>query len=392
MMTLDSSSSFLNTSTPPEKPSIIIQPHASSALQGVLLGQLVTQGPIPLWEKRVLPCMQQAILNIITPDVSKLADSLTHALQVRGKLLRPSMTILFTLLLLRENPAYQALSDEALVDKLEARHWDTAAISELIHIATLLHDDVLDQSDLRRHQVTVRAKWGNHQAILSGDYLLAQASIKLAQVGSIPLVERYSHVLAALCQGEVLQWDTQYSTAWDWDTYVKKTHYKTSSLFEAACEAAAILEAPEQRMALANLGRQFGWLFQLRDDVLDLTASEAEAGKPVLDDLRNGLVGIPVWMVLRSDDIPEYTKASLKQHIAHVFHYAQGSHETFPLLEESLQHVTELLEVHGAVDRTHTWMKEEVASLSANIHTLFPRSSLWREFLLQWVGLLLPLG
>jgi all-trans-nonaprenyl-diphosphate synthase len=359
------------------------QPHATS------YPTFGTLGATPLWETQVLPNIRRAVLDIMTPDIAKLEASLSHALQTRGKMLRPAMTILFVLLLLREQPERQSLTDEALLQCLTLTHWDTAAISELIHIATLLHDDVLDQSDLRRNQPTVRALWGNHQAILSGDYLLAQASIKLAKVGHIPLVALYSEVLAALCQGEVLQWETQYSTTWDWSNYLKKTHYKTSSLFEAACEAAAILEAPEHRQALAHIGKQFGWLFQLRDDLLDLTAKEAEAGKPVLDDLRNGLIGIPIWMILRADDIPEHTKETLKQHIQSVFRYAQGSHETLGLLDEALGQVTRLLEAHGAVARTQTWMTQEVATLYADIKTLFPTPSLWRTFLLDWVTLLL---
>lgn len=345
-----------------------------------------------VWEG-VVSRLKTAILNIVSPEVSALASCLEHSLGSAGKLLRPSMTILFMLLCLREDPAMAGVSDEALLEKLMARDFEAASVSELIHVATLLHDDVLDQSDLRRNVPTVRALWGNHLSILSGDYLLAQASMKLAKLGNIDLVAIYSQVLGDLCEGEVRQMQAQGMTSFRWEDYLRKTHLKTGSLFAAACEAAAILYAPEKRAACRTFGEQFGLLFQLRDDLLDLVADQAETGKPVLDDLRNGLLNAPVWLVLQNENTPQGLRDELTALVDWVF---ANRHNDTPdakaVLGEKVQEIATLLHQGQAEALSTAFMNTLLDQNLKAIEVLFPTPSVWRNQLTTWSQKLLMAG
>jgi all-trans-nonaprenyl-diphosphate synthase len=240
--------------------------------------------PLAQW----LPQVRERLLAIVPPGSQWLTDSLAHALTGGGKFLRPSVSLLAGEL----NPT------GSLPQRVEI-----AAVAEMIHIATLLHDDVLDDADLRRGRPTVRQQWGNTVAILSGDYLLAQASLKLSQVGNIRVVGIFSHVLADLCDGEVTQLQGRFQSGFEWEQYAHKTRCKTASLFAAGCEAAGVLGGwPEDQVQAARqYGLHFGVAFQLVDDLLDFTATEAELGKPVLDDLRNGLLTAPVLLGMQAD-------------------------------------------------------------------------------------------
>lgn len=249
--------------------------------------------------------VKDAIKAIVPPESQLLAESLAHSLGSGGKLLRPALTLLMA----------KAISD--VDDKVT----ETAAVSEMIHTATLLHDDVLDEADLRRNKKTVRAVWGNAVSILSGDYLLAQASRKLAAIGNIRVVAIFSDVLADLCDGEVEQIRTCYNlNTTDWDSYFRKSICKTASLFSASCEAIAVLNnLPEDQVQqLRSYGTNLGIGFQIMDDLLDITQTEAELGKPAMDDLKNGLLTAPALLALdsTSNNAP---KKELQQLINQIF-------------------------------------------------------------------------
>lgn len=278
--------------------------------------------------------VRQRLLDIVPPDSQLLAESLHHSLSGGGKLLRPVVGLLAG----------------GATGALASAHFETAAVSEMIHIATLLHDDVLDDADLRRGKQTVRAAWGNTVSILSGDYLLAQASRKLAQVGNIRIVAIFSDVLADLCDGEVEQIRSSYNVdVIDWDSYYRKSICKTASLFRAACESAGVLNGlPEaQVQALATFGKNFGIAFQIVDDLLDYTSSEAEMGKPVLDDLRNGIVNAPILIALESKCLTAEEREALRRHIRRLFASDEGEDIT-----EAVTGIRQFLDKTGAVAET----------------------------------------
>jgi heptaprenyl diphosphate synthase len=231
-----------------------------------------------------LRAVEQSIRHITLPEVSLLAEALMSAVSTPGKLMRPSLVLL----------------SGGATGTIQAAHIEAGAVAELIHLATLLHDDVLDDADLRRGQPTVKAAFGNQIAILSGDYLLAQASLKLSQLNNCRLVSIFSIVLGALCAGEVQQAVTAYNIEASWENYYKKSNGKTAALFAACCEAAAVInQLAEHEVQQHRLyGEKLGLAFQVIDDLLDYTAKQSDFGKPVLDDLKNGLLNAPALLAL----------------------------------------------------------------------------------------------
>lgn len=259
-----------------------------------------------------LQAVQHYIVGIAPPQSLPLARSTGFARQVSGKLIRPGLTLMIA-------RAMGLPDSDALIK--------TASVSELIHVATLLHDDVLDDSDQRRGQPTVSALYGNKVAILSGDWMLAQASRTLAEVGNLPLVRLFSEVLADLCDGEVEQMRTAFDLdATTWDTYQRKTYGKTASLFAAATQAPALLagSSPEEVAGWRQFGLHLGMAFQWMDDLLDYTGEAERMGKPVLDDLKNGLPNAPILLALAPGSAltPE-DRTTLAGQIAQVFAWAQ---------------------------------------------------------------------
>ncbi|MEB3287035.1 MAG: polyprenyl synthetase family protein [Vampirovibrionales bacterium] len=260
-----------------------------------------------------LDAVKTSLKAIIPPQTDILADSISGSLNSGGKYLRPAITLLSGKALSESNSASKTTDAN-----LKMRHLsDVAAVSEMIHVATLLHDDVLDEADLRRGKTTIRAALGNKISVLSGDYLLAQASLKLAQLGNTRLVSIYAQVLADLCDGEVAQMTGSYDLASPieqlWERYRHKTYCKTASLFAAGCEAAGVVYGlcENDIQALRNFGTQFGMAFQVADDLLDYTSSEETMGKPVLGDLRHGLLNAPILLALTSNHLSQDEQKAL---------------------------------------------------------------------------------
>jgi geranylgeranyl pyrophosphate synthase len=273
-----------------------------------------------------LLAVKDSLKAIIPPDSVVLAETVQSSLTSGGKYLRPVVTLLSGQALQHGLPG---IDPQPLVE--------VAAVTEMIHVATLLHDDVIDDSDLRRGKRTVRAEWGNKISVLSGDYLLAQASVKLSMLGNTRLVSIFAHVLADLCDGEVEQMHTSFTLNTSWDSYYKKTLGKTASLFSAGCESAGVLQGlPEvQIQALKRYGKHFGIAFQIVDDLLDYTATEAEMGKPVLDDLRNGLMNAPILLALESPQWSEAERTQLREAVEGLFE--NPSPETIAFIQDRLE-------------------------------------------------------
>lgn len=277
--------------------------------------------------------VKESLLAIIPPDSEVLAETVQYSLTGGGKYLRPVVTLL----------SGTATKPQGAVERQQTV--EVAAVAEMIHVATLLHDDVIDGSELRRGKKTVRSKWGNKISVLSGDYLLAQASVKLSKLNNTRLVSIFAYVLADLCDGEVEQMHTSFSLDTSWDSYYKKTICKTASLFSAGCESAGVInDLPEEQVqALKIYGRNFGIAFQIVDDLLDYTATEEEMGKPVLDDLRNGLLTAPILLALESEKLSESERMALKADVESLF--------TDPA-EETIARIQDLLEKCRAIEET----------------------------------------
>ncbi len=192
---------------------------------------------------------------------------------------------------------------------LDARREDTMQVAlavELLHSASLLHDDLIDDADTRRGAKAAFRRYGNVVSVMSGDYLLARVLGLLARVGSSAFTELMSTTAARICEGEVLQFQMATLETWDSSVYQSVIEGKTAVLFAAAVEGVALVAGADvaTRAALRDYGMAFGRAFQLRDDYLDLLGEHTALGKPIGGDLRDGKVTMPV-LTLIEDGIAE---------------------------------------------------------------------------------------
>ncbi len=211
---------------------------------------------------------------------STLVGELGTHLLGGGKRLRPALVLL-----------------SGMVAGAEAeRLVPVAAACEIIHMATLVHDDLIDESDRRRGLPTVHVKWGVPMSVLIGDHLFAKGFSTLAAFGDPTIVRLMSEVVSRTCAGEIeeiqAQWDLDASA----EAYFRRVHAKTGFFIAECCRMGAVIAraAPEAEEALATYGREVGDCFQVVDDLLDLTASEMVLGKPTGSDLRAGVFTLPV--------------------------------------------------------------------------------------------------
>ncbi len=231
--------------------------------------------------EQVERAMQQALASE-SELLSAMGD---HVFGSGGKRLRPALVLLAAELCGYTGP----------------RRVQIAAAVEMLHTATLLHDDVVDLSSVRRGRPSANAVWGNRSAILGGDFLYARSSSMIVEDGNLEILWIFSDTIRRMAEGELMQ------LARSFDPSVTEAHYygvierKSASLLAAACEAGAILSGVTraERRRLAEFGREFGVAFQLRDDALDYEAGEAELGKRPHTDLREGKVTLPLLLTLK---------------------------------------------------------------------------------------------
>jgi octaprenyl-diphosphate synthase len=233
------------------------------------------------------------ILSRTSSDVSMIPEVANHLIESGGKRLRPMLTL-----------ATAAMSGYA-----GEGHIKLAAAVEFMHNATLLHDDVVDESEMRRGKLAARMIWGNEAAVLVGDFLLGQAFRMMVEVGSLAALEILSNAAAVIAEGEVMQLAAAKNTATTEDEYIAVIRSKTAALFAAACEVGAVLGSrprPEQA-ACRSFGNNLGIAFQLVDDALDYGGREAKLGKKVGDDFREGKITLPVVLAFRRGSESERT-------------------------------------------------------------------------------------
>jgi len=232
--------------------------------------------------------VNEAVLVRAKSHVDMIPELAHHLINSGGKRLRPMLTIAAA-----QMCGYQG----------EA-HIKLATSVEFMHTATLLHDDVVDESDLRRGKKTARLIWGNQASVLVGDYLLGQAFKMMVETGSLEALGILSDASSIIAEGEVLQLAAANNTATTEDAYMQVIDAKTAALFAAAAEVGGVVaERPdEEKAALASYGRNLGIAFQLVDDALDYSGKEAEIGKSVGDDFREGKITLPVVLSYRRGD------------------------------------------------------------------------------------------
>lgn len=229
--------------------------------------------------------MDQFINEGITSKVALVMAVSKHVVEAGGKRMRPVMTLL----------AARACG----VSDMEPAH-HLAAVIEMLHTATLVHDDVVDESGLRRGKPTANATWNNQTAVLVGDFLIARAFDLLVNLNDMALLKEFSSGTCEIAEGEVLQLQWQHRPDATEDVYLQIIHGKTSRLFELATEGAAMLAGqPQYREPLRRFAGHFGNAFQMIDDILDYTSDAATLGKNIGDDLMEGKPTLPLIAALQ---------------------------------------------------------------------------------------------
>ena len=235
--------------------------------------------PIRSHLEQVEVLLQERVAQLDEP----LRGMLSHALS-RGKRLRPALVLFTGELFARPPEPFYRL----------------AAAAEMLHTATLVHDDIVDQSHLRRGKKTLHTLWPVRETVLAGDHLLAQAAVLVAQLNPPAVLDVFAKTLAAICAGEIRQTFVNEGRHRSREEYYRSIEAKTASLVVGAVEMAGLLaKASEvQIAALRNFGKAFGLAFQIADDVLDFVGTEEELGKLRGSDLRQGLITLPTLCYL----------------------------------------------------------------------------------------------
>jgi all-trans-nonaprenyl-diphosphate synthase len=243
--------------------------------------------------------------SLFTPveaDLRLLADNLKQLVGNRHPILFAAAEHLFGAGGKRIRPAIVLLISRAtmLEQDITSRHRRLAEITEMIHTASLVHDDVVDESNMRRGVPTIHSLVGNRIAILAGDFLFAQSSWYLANLENLEVVKLLSEVIMDMASGEIQQGLSRFNTEISIESYLEKSYYKTASLIANSSKAAGLLGevSPETADHLYNYGRHLGLAFQLVDDILDFTSTTDALGKPVGSDLKSGHLTAPVLFAL----------------------------------------------------------------------------------------------
>ena len=236
------------------------------------------QAPVAARLEAMLEHMSRALVTEFAPA----AEVNEYLLRSRGKLFRPG-------LLLLANEVGGNPHDDALV---------LGAVVEMVHMATLVHDDAVDHSVLRRGMPTVNAVWTHQVAVIMGDFLYTRAMIELGRLGGVEPIRVLADAANAMTVGEMRQLSSHDALSFSEADYDKLIESKTASLISAACELGAIVGAEEFRLPLRCFGHELGMAFQITDDLLDYTAEESVTGKPSGLDLREHKVTLPLIFTL----------------------------------------------------------------------------------------------
>ena len=229
--------------------------------------------------------VNRIILDRAGSNVELIPEIARHLIDSGGKRLRPMLTI----------------AAAAMCGYRGEGHVKLAASVEFMHTATLLHDDVVDESDLRRGKAAARMLWGNQASVLVGDFLLGQAFKMMVEVGSLDALEILSNAASVIAEGEVMQLGAAKNTATTEDEYLAVISAKTAALFSAAAEVGPVLAGRKraERAAFRSYGTNLGLAFQLVDDALDYGGSSTDLGKRVGDDFREGKITLPAVLSYR---------------------------------------------------------------------------------------------
>ncbi|KAH7678850.1 geranyl diphosphate synthase protein [Dioscorea alata] len=258
-----------------------------------------------------LSLIADRLRSMVIAEVPKLASAAEYFFKmgVEGKRFRP--TVLLHMASALNMPIPWSATDNlfgSLSGDLRTRQQRIAEITEMIHVASLLHDDVLDDADTRRGIGSLNIVMGNKLSVLAGDFLLSRACIALSSLGNTEVVSLMATAVEHLVNGETMQMTTSAEKRCSMEYYLQKTFYKTASLISNSCKCVAILagQTAEVSMLAYNYGQNLGLAYQLIDDVLDFTGTSSSLGKGSLSDIRHGIVTAPILFAI--EEYPQLRK------------------------------------------------------------------------------------
>ena len=243
--------------------------------------------------------VRKGLRRLASDQDEYLAEPLEHILQTTGKGLRPAVTLL-----------------AARLHPNDGRNAELmAAAVELLHIASLIHDDTVDDSDLRRGFATVSSLWGRNAAVLVGDYVFATSATYVCDTGNVHVIRRFAETIMSLASGELQEMASAFQTTQAREAYLKRIYDKTASLFTTAAESGAILggAVEDEVTALKSYGYNMGMSFQIVDDILDFDATREEVGKPVGADLAQGIMTMPTIIAVETGEADNPVLQSLRR-------------------------------------------------------------------------------
>ena len=272
-----------------------------------------------------IKAVNQLIVQRMASPVKMIPELAGHIVAAGGKRLRPMLT----------------LASARMCGYSGTRHLALAACIEFIHTATLLHDDVVDESDLRRGLASANAVWGNKASVLVGDFLFSRSFELMVEDGSLLVLGILSNTSSVIAEGEVMQLVTTNDTETGETAYLDVIKAKTAKLFSAACRIGAVVaDRPRiEEEALETYGMNLGIAFQMIDDVLDYSAQQATLGKSIGDDFKEGKITLPVILAFRRGDGEDRT-------------FWRRTLEDLAQKEGDFEHALHLMEKHKALEDT----------------------------------------
>jgi octaprenyl-diphosphate synthase len=303
-------------------------------------------------------------------------DVATYVLGSGGKRLRPAFVLLVSRML-------------GYTGERDIRY---GAVVEMIHTATLIHDDIIDESDLRRGQPTANNTWGNQTTVLVGDWLYTRTMDLCLELGDVDVMRLLTSATLRMTEGEILADQVRGRLDVDESTYMDITQRKTAELFSAACALPALFQPATLHLTerLLEFGRNLGISFQLVDDLLDFTAARADLGKPVMADLREGRATLPIILLLPK--LSRHNRERLGEVVSRGVFDAISEDEVLDMVRTSgaLEEVRRRAQESGALEEVRR-RAQEFASRAAEQADAFPRG-FERDALIQASEMLLDRG
>ena len=261
--------------------------------------------------------------RMASKEAPRIPEVTAHLIDAGGKRLRPMLTLAAAKMCGNKTPY----------------HIHLAATVEFIHTATLLHDDVVDESQQRRGRPTANLLWDNQSSVLVGDYLFSRSFQLMVETGNLRVLDILANASATIAEGEVLQLTVAQNLNTSEDTYLKVIRGKTAALFEAACKVGGVISSADEKIidALATYGDALGISFQITDDLLDYAGESSDLGKSIGDDFRERKMSLPLIKVL--------TKADQKEKNFWIRTIEKGDQQ-----DDDLDHALELMIKHGALE------------------------------------------